>query len=52
MTLPIKVQLDFTVDQARELYTAVQALVDMYGMECDITLKTLIFNQLHDAGIL
>jgi len=52
MSLPIKVQLEFTVDQSRELYEALETLVDMYGMECDIALKTLVFNQLHDAGIL
>jgi hypothetical protein len=52
MNLPIKVQLNFTVDQARELYSALTEVYDLTGMECDITLKTLVFNQLHDAGIL
>lgn len=46
-----KVQLSFTVDEARELYEALRILADLSAMECDITLKTLVFNQLHDAGI-
>ena len=52
MTLPIKVQLTFTVDEARELYAALANLYEVSGMEVDLSLKTLIFNQLHEAGIL
>ena len=49
---PIKVQLTFTVDEARELYAALANLYEVSGMEVDLSLKTLIFNQLHEAGIL
>jgi hypothetical protein len=46
-----EVQLNFTVDEARELYEALRQLVSLTQLEHDIKLQTIVFNQLHEAGI-